>query len=126
MPKPLKGSFSSLKEYVRDHSERMDSMQIKVKQQTTSITASLYGELDHHSAMQTRDSLDKLIARFKDTDLVLDLKNLSFMDSSGIGVLIGRYKKLKSSGQSLYVTNASRQIDKVMSVSGLYSIIKKL
>ncbi len=101
-------------------------MQIKVKQQEHSITACLYGELDHHSAMQTRESLDRLIARYNNTDLVLDLKNLSFMDSSGIGVIIGRYKKLKNSGKNLYVKNASRQIDKVMSVSGLYSIIKKL
>ncbi len=101
-------------------------MQIRVKQQEHSITACLDGELDHHSAIQTRESLDKLIAKYKDTDLVLDLKNLSFMDSSGLGVIIGRYKKLKSSGHNLYVKNASRQIDKVFNVSGLYSIIKKL
>ena len=115
-----------MKEYVRDHLERKDRMQIKVKQQDHSITACLYGELDHHTAMQTRESLDRLITRYKNSDMVLDLKNLSFMDSSGIGVIIGRYKKLKNSGQSLYVKNASRQIDKVFNVSGLYSIIKKL
>lgn len=115
-----------MEEYVMDHSERMDHMQIKVKQQDHNITACLYGELDHHTALQTRESLDKLIAKYRDTDLVLDLKNLSFMDSSGLGVIIGRYKKLKNNGHSLYVTNASRQIDKVMSVSGLYSIVKKL
>lgn len=101
-------------------------MQIKVKQQDHGITASLCGELDHHTAMQTRESLDRLITKYRDTDLVLDLKNLSFMDSSGLGVIIGRYKKLKSNGHNLYVTNANRQIDKVMSISGLYSIIKKL
>ena len=101
-------------------------MQIRVKQQEHGVVASLYGELDHHSAMQTRQSLDHIIAKYKDTDLVLDLKNLSFMDSSGLGVIIGRYKKLKSSGNNLFVRNASRQIDKVFNVSGLYSIIKKL
>ena len=101
-------------------------MQIRVKQQAHSIVACLYGDLDHHSAMQTRQSLDHLITKYKDTDLVLDLKNLSFMDSSGLGVIIGRYKKLKISGNKLYVKNTSRQIDKVFNVSGLYSIIKKL
>jgi len=101
-------------------------MQIKVKQRDDMITALLCGELDHHSAYETRESLDRLIAKFRNTDLVLDLKNLSFMDSSGLGVIIGRYKKLKSDGRRLYVTNANRQIDKVMNVSGLYSIIKKL
>jgi len=115
-----------LEEYVMDHPERKYCMQIKVKQQDRGIIACLSGELDHHTAMQTRDTLDKLISKYKDIDLVLDLKNLSFMDSSGIGVIIGRYKKLKNSGHNLYVTNPSRQIDKVMNVSGLYSIIKKL
>jgi len=116
----------ALAEYVIDHSERKDSMQIKVKQQDDVITALLYGELDHHSAQETREYLDKLIAKFRNSDLVLDLKNLSFMDSSGIGVIIGRYKKLKSDGRRMYVANPNRQIDKVMSLSGLYSIIKKL
>ena len=115
-----------MEEYVKDHSERKDCMQIKVKQQDNVITALLYGELDHHSAQETREFLDKLITRFRNTDLVLDLNNLSFMDSSGIGVIIGRYKKLKNDGRRMYIANPNRQIDKVMSLSGIYSIIKKL
>lgn len=101
-------------------------MHIRVMQQSDRITASLYGELDHHSAAQVKNELDRLIRLYKDTDLILDLKNLSFMDSSGLGVILGRYKTLKASGNSMYIKNPNRQIEKVFNVSGIYKIIKKL
>ncbi len=101
-------------------------MHIRVTQQNDSATAYLIGELDHHSAEQVKDELDNLIRRFDDMNLILDLKNLSFMDSSGLGVILGRYKKLKAKGGKMYIKNANTQIEKVFTVSGIYQIIKKL
>lgn len=101
-------------------------MHIRVIQHSDAVTASLFGELDHHSAAQVKNELELIIRRYKDADLVLDLKNLSFMDSSGLGVILGRYKTLKALGKSLYIKNPSRQIEKVFTVSGIYKIIKKL
>lgn len=101
-------------------------MHIRVKQQSDCVTARFYGELDHHCADQVKDELDSLIRRFNDINLVLDLKNLSFMDSSGLGVILGRYKKLKAKGGKLYIKNANTQIEKVFTVSGIYQIIKKI
>jgi stage II sporulation protein AA (anti-sigma F factor antagonist) len=104
----------------------MKGMHIRVQQQSDCITALIYGELDHHSAEQVRDELDSLIRRFSEIDLVLDLKNLSFMDSSGLGVILGRYKKLKAKGGSMYIRNANSQIERVFNISGIYQIIKKI
>ncbi len=101
-------------------------MHIRVTQQSDSTTAYLFGELDHHSADQVKEDLDNLIRRFNDMDLILDLKNLSFMDSSGLGVILGRYKKLKARGGRMYIKNANPQIEKVFTVSGIYQIIKKI
>ncbi len=101
-------------------------MHIRVTQQSDSATAHLFGELDHHSAEQVKDELDTLIRRFNDINLILDLKNLSFMDSSGLGVILGRYKKLKAKGGKMYIKNANPQIEKVFTVSGIYQIIKKI
>ncbi len=109
-----------------NHHERIKSMRIKVLHQNNSITACIFGELDHHSAAQVKDELERLIRRHKDADLVLDLKNLSFMDSSGLGVILGRYKTIKAYGNSMFIKNPSRQIEKVFNVSGIYKIIKKL
>lgn len=104
----------------------MICMHIKVMHQSDHVTASLHGELDHHTAATAKDELDRLIRRYRDADLILDLKNLSFMDSSGLGVILGRYKALKASGRSMYVRNPNRQIEKVFNVSGIYKIIKKI
>ncbi len=100
-------------------------MHIKVVQQSEYTIAIFYGELDHHTAAAAKEKLDRLIIR-TNKDLVLDLKNLSFMDSSGLGMLLGRYKTLKAAGHNLYVKNPNRQIEKVFNVSGIYKIIKKL
>lgn len=101
-------------------------MRVKLQHSTGCLTASLFGELDHHSAPEVRGALDDALRRFADADLILDLKNLSFMDSSGLGVLLGRYKQLKSRGRVLYVRNVGQQIEKVFTVSGLYRIIPKI
>lgn len=101
-------------------------MHILVKRQDDYITAYLFGELDHHSADEVKTRLDEIIKECNDLNLVLDLKNLSFMDSSGLGVILGRYKKLKANGSRMYLKNPNSQIEKVFNVSGIYNIIKKI
>ena len=101
-------------------------MRVKLQHNSGCVTASLYGELDHHSAPEVKGALDDALQRFAEADLVLDLKNLSFMDSSGLGVLLGRYRQLKSRGRGLYVKNVGSQIEKVFVVSGIYRIIPKI
>ena len=57
---------------------------------------------------------------------MLDFRDVTLMDSSGIGLVIGRYKQLQKGGGELAVTGLNRQIDKVFTLSGLYRIIKKI
>lgn len=104
----------------------MNYMHIKVKHQSDYTTAALFGELDHHVADQVKRELDNAIRKYKNANLILDLKNLSFMDSSGLGVILGRYKKIKAYGNTMYIKNANKQIEKVFDVSGIYRIIKKI
>jgi len=85
----------------------------------------LKGELDHHSADKVRDSLDKLLEDTSIRHLILDLSDLFFMDSSGIGVFIGRYKIISKRGGHVCITNVNSQLHKVMEISGLYKILKK-
>ena len=56
--------------------------------------------------------------------MILDFAKVPFMDSTGIGVLLGRYKKITNAGAELCVRNLNMQIDKVFRISGLYQIIK--
>lgn len=88
------------------------------------MTVALDGELDERSARETREFLDDNIRKNRIWRLILDFGEVDFMDSTGIGVLLGRYNLLKSEGAELCVTKVNPQIDKVFRVSGLYQIIK--
>ena len=99
-------------------------MQILSEKRGPMVRARILGELDHHTAASTRESLDKLLSEDV-REMVLDLSGLTFMDSSGIGVLIGRYKVLAARGGKLKVAKPNTQIDKILRLSGLYSILDK-
>ena len=87
----------------------------------------LEGELDEHSAAHLRRIADEKIDEYAAVQkAVFDLSRVSFMDSTGIGFLIGRYKKLKRYGISSYISKVNAETDKILSISGVYSLIPKL
>lgn len=83
------------------------------------VTARLDGELDHHTAAQIRSEIDSAIEKARPTLVIIDFRELTFMDSSGIGLVMGRYKKAREVGAELHITNTSPQIYKVMRLSGI-------
>lgn len=87
------------------------------------LTVVIAGELDHCAAPQIRRMLDDLIRDPAVTDVVLDLENLTFMDSSGIGVLLGRLRILQSRGGTLSVKNMQPPVEKLFRLSGLQRVI---
>lgn len=87
----------------------------------------LDGELDECTALKTREIIDGLTDRCGSIDaVVFNLTNLVFMDSTGIGMMIGRYKKLKSKSIKVYVQNPSVTVEKILELSGLYQIMPKI
>ncbi|MCL2375173.1 MAG: anti-sigma factor antagonist [Firmicutes bacterium] len=101
---------------------------MKIVHQTLNsvLYVALSGELDESKARQTRDTLDTLFETKKMNKVVMDLSGLSFMDSTGIGVLMGRFKKLKSMSVPLLIANPSKAVDKIMNLSGLYQFMPKV
>lgn len=88
-----------------------------------SLTVVIAGELDHCAAPQIRQMLDGLLEDPTVTQLTLDLENLSFMDSSGIGVLLGRLRQLQERGGTLSVKNMQPPVEKLFRLSGLHRVI---
>lgn len=88
------------------------------------LIVGLIGELDHHTAAEVRAKIDDKIESENIKKLILDFSRVSFMDSSGIGVVVGRSKKLSHLGGSVCIANASGSVKKVFELSGLYKIIK--
>lgn len=87
------------------------------------IKINLAGEIDHHSAKKIREELDRKILKSGAENVVLDLSRVSFMDSSGIGVLLGRYKLFAT--RKIYLQGANESIDKLLTMSGIYSVMPK-
>ncbi len=85
----------------------------------------LIGELDHHSAKKTRDDIDRLLMNSYITELTIDMKDVSFMDSSGLGVILGRYKILAERKGSVRICGANRSVDKILRMSGIYSLVER-
>ena len=84
------------------------------------------GELDEYSSTIARSKVDKIIDLVRqDQNVIFDFSKTTFMDSTGIGVLLGRYKKLKKLGLKGYVSNPSFQVDKILQISGIYDIMPK-
>ena len=101
-------------------------MQMEIEAAGDRLTARIKGELDHHSAAQARAQLDALLTDERIRELRIDLRGLTFMDSTGIGVLISKYKQLKGADSRLYVRKPSKSIDKIFNMAGLYSIMPKI
>jgi stage II sporulation protein AA (anti-sigma F factor antagonist) len=84
----------------------------------------LSGELDHHTADQLRDQVTNMIEKNNVLHIVLNLEHLHFMDSSGLGVILGRYKQIKQVHGEMVVCAISPAIDRLFDMSGLFKIIK--
>jgi len=101
-------------------------MEIKYKHNGSNVIAQIHGELDECSAVKAKSVLDQIINdNLYCNSFIFDLSELTFMDSTGIGLLIGRYKKLKQNGIPAYISGASIAAEKVIELAGLYKIMPK-
>ena len=89
------------------------------------LIAHITGELDHHTSAPLRNAIDKTMKECGCRDLILDLTGVGFMDSSGIGIALGRYKKLAKIGGKLCIAGCSPYIDRILDMAGVFSIIPK-
>lgn len=83
------------------------------------LTVYLSGEIDHHSARRIREYTDALIGELKPVRLLMDLSAVTFMDSSGIGLVMGRYRMMKLYGGSVRAVSIPPGLRRMMELSGL-------
>jgi stage II sporulation protein AA (anti-sigma F factor antagonist) len=83
----------------------------------------LRGEIDHHSAVAIRTQIDDMIRSKRPQKLNIDMSVIDFMDSSGLGLIMGRYAAMKSIGGELCVTDPSPRVQRIMSLAGMERVI---
>ena len=94
-------------------------MPVMIDNGENTVTARLSGEIDHHNAFELRHGIDRAIEEHQPESIILDFGNVTFMDSSGIGLVMGRHKAVSAYGGKVTVTNTPAQIIKVMRLAGL-------
>ncbi|CAM3964087.1 anti-sigma F factor antagonist [Lederbergia lenta] len=98
------------------------TVDLEVKQEALCIR--LAGELDHHTAEYLREKVTAAIEKHQIIHLILNLEKLTFMDSSGLGVILGRYKQIKLKHGEMVVCAISPPVKRLFEMSGLFKIVK--
>lgn len=94
-------------------------MGVEILDAPSGITAKIDGDIDHHTAAEIRKIIDENINLRKPELLELDFSGVQFMDSSGIGLIMGRFKLVKTAGGNLKVVNVPQRLERMIKMSGL-------
>ncbi len=95
-----------------------ETSKITVSSDATTLTIAPKGDIDHHSARTLRERIDNEMYLCRPETVILDLSGIEFMDSSGLGLLLGRYQRAKDLGCKLVLTGCSDRIMKILSLAG--------
>lgn len=98
-------------------------MAVKITSTPMRLTVSLSGEIDHHNAAVLRLEADEAIQSSLAPNVRLDFGEVTFMDSSGIGFVLGRYRIVESYGGNVEVVNLSQRIYSMMQLAGLEKLV---
>lgn len=102
-------------------------MDVNYKLDRGTLTIFLSGDIDEYSSSLIRKKVDRIIDESAQAErAVFNLSEINFMDSTGIGFLIGRYKKLRRYGIVMSIEEPNFNADKILSMSGVYSLIQKI
>lgn len=96
---------------------------LKLSYREDTVIAALCGEIDHHSAVSVRGKIDEALFYYKPKTLVIDIGRVDFMDSSGLGLIMGRLAKTKEMGTMLIVQNPSKRAMRMLKMAGLDRMI---
>ena len=99
-------------------------MQIVHEFKDNVLNIKIKGDIDHHTAKEVRADIDTLVLESSPKELVLDLSGVEFMDSSGLGLVLGRYKKQSDFGGKMKIINPTRRIVQILQLAGVEKIIK--
>lgn len=99
------------------------SLQLELEHHRRTLIVRLKGELDHHTAETVKMKMEEAILRGDVHHVVLSMKDLSFMDSSGLGVILGRYKLITGRGGKMVVCDVNPAVYRLFEMSGLFKIL---
>lgn len=97
---------------------------MKYQVQENCLTIFLPSDVDHHNAEEIKKEADRLIEKEHIRYIIFDFADTGFMDSSGIGVIMGRYRKIYMMGGEVWAVHANERMKKILSMSGVMKIMQ--
>lgn len=98
-------------------------LEVDIEHRGEALIVRLKGELDHHTAESLKSKMEKALEQSDCHHIILSMKDLSFMDSSGLGVILGRYKQIKGRGGQMVVCDVNTSVYKLFEMSGMFKIM---
>ncbi len=98
-------------------------MKTQIDFSNETLYVKLNGDIDHHSAKYIREEIDRELYKYQPSTMIMDLSNVDFMDSSGLGLILGRYTKINMFGGVLKVANPSKRIEEMLIMAGTDKLI---
>lgn len=89
------------------------------------LIASVSGEIDHHNALELREEIDGTFKVFSGRHIIMDFKKVSFVDSSGIGVIMGRYNLVSEKKGIMVICGCSEYMRKILHMAGIFTIVRE-
>ena len=96
---------------------------LDISEENDVLMISMVGEIDHHSAARIRTEIDAKILKLRPQKTIIELSGIEFMDSSGLGLIMGRYMKMQAVGGALVLKNPNERIVKIFKLAGLEKIV---
>ena len=96
-----------------------NTMNLRIELKGGAMTASMRGELDHHTAGEMREQIDSTAKKVRPQKLILDFKEVPFMDSSGIGLILGRQRCARTLGGTLRIQHAPEALRRVLQLANI-------
>ena len=98
-------------------------MPVKTVSDGRELTALLSGDIDHHAAREIRVLIDGGIEKLRPSRLILDFRRVKFMDSSGIGLIMGRCRQMQLIGGVVSLSNVPQTLERIIALSGVRSLV---
>ena len=89
------------------------------------LVVKFFGDVDTLVCPSYKNRLETLIEENKYKKVIMDFSNVSFIDSSGLGLILGRYNQLKKRNGNLYMTGVNKQTEKIFNIAGIWTIMDK-
>ncbi|SFF94264.1 anti-anti-sigma regulatory factor, SpoIIAA [Desulfotomaculum arcticum] len=100
-------------------------MNYAIKKEKNCLLVAVFGEIDISITDSLREDVDRALDNYGSGQLVIDLSGVDFIDSSGLGVILGRYKKVAGKGGKVFLAGAKPQVKKVLELSGLLNLMEE-